>query len=596
MSTIVGLTEAATVALVDTAKARANHTGTQAASTIIDFTEVTQDLMASTLVAGANVTVTYNDGAGTITIAATSGGGGSVEGIALSAHTLGAGSASANTTAINAAIAAAIAADKPLINDLGVISININDRIDMVANNFRARFNGLRLVQTVANKAGVRFGGASQDIDGLTVYNSANPASTDTDANGVEFTNCLFSKFSNLVAENWARGFFMPQAAPTIGDAGSNTVFSCNFENIRINGYAISAIDFRTWPAASAASTGNSWDNTYLHNNFFGSPSACTDAPITMRAFDESVFNQLNVEWCLPVADAMFLQECRNMQFNSLHFEGITLTGNAALLRAYFDCRVTIDTVTAKSTTIANDAGQKGIFRGYSIGGNPLSLDVTSVRVRSTVNSGARPFCLMEIEAGSTDGDCEFRKTDTDEFNGSIIVDPTTQIPRQVSRYNDVSFRNFSAPNIPIDKVRTTDKANITSSTSLVTDDVLQFPTEVGTYIVDGCLTYVCPAAADYKLRFNVSGTATGKFFTSGINTAATTSAAAQTGTWGTININNDATIGGVDVIEINIQFRGVIIVTAVGTFSIQYAQGTSNATALSPAKIGSNISYRKVS
>ena len=52
-------------------KARANHTGTQAAATISDFAEALDDRVAALLVAGANVGLTYNDVAGTITIVAT---------------------------------------------------------------------------------------------------------------------------------------------------------------------------------------------------------------------------------------------------------------------------------------------------------------------------------------------------------------------------------------------------------------------------------------------------------------------------------------------------------------------------------------------
>lgn len=56
--------------------ARSNHTGTQAASTISDLAEVTQDMVGAMIVAGTNVTVSYNDVAGTLTISATGGGGG----------------------------------------------------------------------------------------------------------------------------------------------------------------------------------------------------------------------------------------------------------------------------------------------------------------------------------------------------------------------------------------------------------------------------------------------------------------------------------------------------------------------------------------
>lgn len=48
---------------------RANHTGTQVSSTISDFAEATDDRVAALLVAGAGITLTYNDGAGTLTIA-----------------------------------------------------------------------------------------------------------------------------------------------------------------------------------------------------------------------------------------------------------------------------------------------------------------------------------------------------------------------------------------------------------------------------------------------------------------------------------------------------------------------------------------------
>lgn len=48
---------------------RANHTGTQLASTISNFSEATDDRVGSLLVAGSNVTLTYNDVANTLTVA-----------------------------------------------------------------------------------------------------------------------------------------------------------------------------------------------------------------------------------------------------------------------------------------------------------------------------------------------------------------------------------------------------------------------------------------------------------------------------------------------------------------------------------------------
>lgn len=67
--TTLGLGSAATQP--STAFANASHT--QAASTITDFAEAVDDRVGSLLVAGSNVTLTYNDAANTLTIASTSG-------------------------------------------------------------------------------------------------------------------------------------------------------------------------------------------------------------------------------------------------------------------------------------------------------------------------------------------------------------------------------------------------------------------------------------------------------------------------------------------------------------------------------------------
>lgn len=75
---LLGIAAGATVNSSDaTLLNRANHTGTQTASTISDFQESVEDIIGSKVVAGSNVTVTYNDATGTTTIASTGGGGGS---------------------------------------------------------------------------------------------------------------------------------------------------------------------------------------------------------------------------------------------------------------------------------------------------------------------------------------------------------------------------------------------------------------------------------------------------------------------------------------------------------------------------------------
>ncbi len=54
--------------------ARANHTGTQTSSTISNFTEAVQDVVGGLLVEGSNITLSYDDSLGTLTINSTGGG------------------------------------------------------------------------------------------------------------------------------------------------------------------------------------------------------------------------------------------------------------------------------------------------------------------------------------------------------------------------------------------------------------------------------------------------------------------------------------------------------------------------------------------
>ncbi len=73
---INGIASGATANSADaTLLARGNHTGTQAAATISDFSEAVDDRVAALLVAGSNITLTYNDAGNTLTIAAAGGGG-----------------------------------------------------------------------------------------------------------------------------------------------------------------------------------------------------------------------------------------------------------------------------------------------------------------------------------------------------------------------------------------------------------------------------------------------------------------------------------------------------------------------------------------
>jgi hypothetical protein len=72
--TILNVADGATANAADASlRDRSTHTGTQPASTISDLVEVAQDLMSSSIVAGTNVTLSYNDTSGQLTINAAAG-------------------------------------------------------------------------------------------------------------------------------------------------------------------------------------------------------------------------------------------------------------------------------------------------------------------------------------------------------------------------------------------------------------------------------------------------------------------------------------------------------------------------------------------
>ena len=128
-----GIATGATANSADaTLLARANHTGTQAASTISDLTEVTQDVVGAMIVAGSNVSVTYDDVAGALTISA-SGGGGSVVGACQAAFD-GGGSDVAVGSACEIRMPYAMTISKVTVLGDAAGSISVDVRVDSLAN------------------------------------------------------------------------------------------------------------------------------------------------------------------------------------------------------------------------------------------------------------------------------------------------------------------------------------------------------------------------------------------------------------------------------------------------------------------------------
>lgn len=111
----VGILDSAVATAQSFAIQRDNHTGSQIASTITDFAEAVDDRIAVLLGAGSNVTLTYNDAAGTLTVDSTGGG-------------------STDPEAVRDAIGIALVG-------AGVISVAVNDGADTITISSTATVN-----------------------------------------------------------------------------------------------------------------------------------------------------------------------------------------------------------------------------------------------------------------------------------------------------------------------------------------------------------------------------------------------------------------------------------------------------------------------
>lgn len=317
------------------------------------------------------------------------------------------------------------------------MTITTSGTIDMRANNLLVNGNGMQINRLNELGPVLMVGGTSQRINGIfTTYHSGGTQATASTANGIEFYNGFQSVYDSLESDLAYNSFHLGQsgwnASPT------NTLFSCTMTNLFANGWSNLAMDMETWPAGSASSTGNVWGNLYFHNNYFGSP-ANTPGYVVMIDHDESSIVQMNCEWGIPTGDLIFMQRCRNMVWNSQHFEGIQLGiagTDVALMRAYENCVNTIAGLTFTNSTINNIAtGQNSIFRCQQISGSPMDWDISGVRVRSITNAGTKPLAAIQIEsAGAGNARVDIRDFETASLTGGNIIGDASAT--QVKRFN----------------------------------------------------------------------------------------------------------------------------------------------------------------
>lgn len=346
------------------------------------------------------------------------------------------GSGSDESVGLQNAVNAAIAQKVPLVG--AAITVATSVAIDMRHDNLIVHGNGMVIQRNNFTGPVVYLGGTQQYIEYLYAQYPGQASLAQTLCNGFEYSNLFEGYYSNLTANLCYNG----HALSTVmwNSNTTNTVFSTTFINIFANGWTNLAWNMQSQPPGAAASTGNVYLNFYFHNNFFGSAAACNGYAV-MIDHDEGFFGQWNCEWGIPGGDLIFMQRCKNMSFQSMHFEGIQLgsaAGDIALLRGYENCTFSVVGLTFTNSTIVNSANNKSIFRAQQISGSPMNWFISGVRVRSLTNASTNGLAVFSVEAAGAGAlradilNCD--NAASDGLTGASILGDSTGL--QVRRLN----------------------------------------------------------------------------------------------------------------------------------------------------------------
>lgn len=237
-----------------------------------------------------------------------------------------------STAQIGSAVAAAHLAGMPVLLPAGTFSVSsaLNWKLPGLQV-YGAGSSNTVILQSSANTPILQLAGQGQHISGLHLAYPTLQGTASTSSIGIEFGDdsagsCFMSKFSDLYVTQACTGLAVN---PSVSTAAG--LFSCLFENTHVLGYSYSAINLvGNNGLGGANSTGCVFNNTYVHNNFSGTADASSAWwPVYFQAWDEIVFNELNVEHAeIFSSDAVAFVSVGNAVVNSMHLEHLEVSGN----------------------------------------------------------------------------------------------------------------------------------------------------------------------------------------------------------------------------------------------------------------------------
>lgn len=274
-------------------------------------------------------------------------------------------------------------------------------------------------VQDTHTAALLLIGGYAGKVSGLNMLHSEYPNATQ--GNGIEANDVAYWHISDLS---------LYQANTMFKDVGVNHFFSNLMENLSLKRFYTSAIKIGN---GVGFNTGSCWNNIYI-NNIQDGVSYTSDAwVVDLSSLDESVWNQLNIEWCKPQnGGALLMNGSRAQVFNSLHIEQVHLERWAGtMIRSYFNTRTIINGLTVKYCDLA-PTGSDGGGRVLVNAGAGGTVNVSTLWTESNSNTAGQA--------------CQLFTTDTD---------PASRV-RFGDLMNDVFTTQSSGPGLrPLDSFTT---------------------------------------------------------------------------------------------------------------------------------------------
>lgn len=336
-----------------------------------------------------------------------------------------------DTAALQAAADEAIAEEVPLIFPGGGKIYKITSALDLRGNGLHVLSYGAQIRQHGTNVQGVKLGGTGQVVRGrLNVDYAATPTTAHTNSTAFEFYSGFMSHYECLVAERTAQCFGIGQSG--WDGAPDNSLFSCTFLTLRANGFANCALDFRSWPTGGVSSTGNFMGNIYCQNNYGGSVIVAANDAVQFIDFDESSIGQLNIEHCRTTSGgtALWLQRARNMKIDSLHMEGIELTGaQASFVRIFDQSGLQVDSMNLPFNTILDSTRKSIFYVGFT--GSTSKVFARSIVLRDTDNTGATTqFNAVDLHNNTDANQVVIEGFNTTDLVGDLVNNDSATTPR----------------------------------------------------------------------------------------------------------------------------------------------------------------------